>query len=238
LTRGRRRSRWHAYLLLARVSNLPTVWSNVLAGTVAATAAPTIADLGLLIQVAVAVSFFYVGGMFLNDAFDADIDARTRPERPLPSRDVTSREVFAGGAVLLALGMLTLPPNRTAMILGVVLAAAIVFYDFRHKGNAFAPLVMGACRGLVYAIAGAAAWEVTATVIAGGLVMMAYVVALTIVAKQAGAAARWLVPLLIAGISIVDAVFIAYVTSSAALASIAAMGLPLTLLFQRVVPGD
>jgi hypothetical protein len=68
--------------------------------------------------------------------------------------------------------------------------------------------------------------------------MTAYVVALTLVAKQAGPAARWLVPLLIAGISIVDAVFIALVTSSMPFALVAAAGFPLTLLFQRVVPGD
>jgi 4-hydroxybenzoate polyprenyltransferase len=238
LTRGRRRPRWRAYLLLARVSNLPTVWSNVLAGFLGALAMPAILNAGLLIQVAVAVSFFYVGGMFLNDAFDADVDARTRPERPLPARDVTRQEVFAGGAVLLAVGLLTLPADRTTRLLGVALAAAIVFYDLRHKGDAFAPLVMGACRGLVYAIAGAAAGELSTAVLIGGVVMTVYVVALTIVAKQAGPAARWLVPLLIAGISIVDAIFIALVTSSVPLALAAAAGFPLTLLFQRVVPGD
>jgi hypothetical protein len=31
-----RRPRWRSYLLLARVSNVPTVWSNVLAGMSAA----------------------------------------------------------------------------------------------------------------------------------------------------------------------------------------------------------
>ena len=39
-----RRSRPYAYLLLARFSNLPTVWTNVLAGTIASGAAFVKAD--------------------------------------------------------------------------------------------------------------------------------------------------------------------------------------------------
>ena len=34
---------------------------------------------------------FYIGGMYLNDAFDRDIDARERPERPIPSGHVGAR---------------------------------------------------------------------------------------------------------------------------------------------------
>jgi len=64
-------------------------------------------------------------------------------------------------------------------------------------------------------------------------------VALTVVAKRAGANARWLVPALIAGISLVDAVFILVVSPSRApLALVAAVGCPLTLFLQRWVPGD
>ena len=73
----------------------------------------------------------------------------------------------------------------------------------------------------------------------GGGVMLLYVAGLTLVAKRAGANARWLIPALIAGISIVDAVFILVVDPSAAwVAAIAALGCPLTLSLQRWVPGD
>src|SRR6185295_15322053 len=87
-----RRPRWHSYLLLARVSNLPTVWTNVLAGMVTRDAPP---DWPTFAQIAVAASLFYSGGMFLNDACDAEYDARSRPERPIPSGDVTRLEVSA-----------------------------------------------------------------------------------------------------------------------------------------------
>ena len=88
-----RRSRWRSYLLLARVSNLPTVWTNVLAGLVAAGHPP---DWLTLTRTAAAASLFYSGGMLLNDACDAVYDARMRPERPIPRGDVHRREVFAG----------------------------------------------------------------------------------------------------------------------------------------------
>src|SRR5260370_25481493 len=77
-------------LKLGRISNLPTVWTNVLAGTVLA---------GGVVQhwqtaiVLLAMSLLYVGGMYLNDYFDCAIDARERPQRPIPAGDVSAATV-------------------------------------------------------------------------------------------------------------------------------------------------
>lgn len=237
-----RRTRSRAYLLLARVSNLPTVWSNVAAGATGASVAlggPTPEGPWALARTAVAASLFYTGGMFLNDAFDARFDRAARPERPIPNGDVGRGEAFAVGGVLLLVGEALLWPNPAALLLGVVLASAVVVYDFSHKGNRFAPVVMGACRGLVYLVAGATAGAVSVAVLAGAVLMTMYVAGLTLVAKMAGANARWLVPLLIAGISLVDAAFILLVAPrEPAFAVLAAVGFPLTLSLQRWVPGD
>jgi hypothetical protein len=118
------------------------------------------------------------------------------------------------------------------------LAAAIVFYDYRHKGHSFAPVVMGLCRALVYCVAAAAASGVNAGVIIAGAVMLAYVTALTVVARTAGAHARWLVPLLIAGIALVDAAVVGVASGFGPLVVLAAAAFPLTLMLQRVIPGD
>jgi 4-hydroxybenzoate polyprenyltransferase len=80
------RPRWRAYLLLSRVSNLPTVWSNVLAGCVLV--AP-IVPWPVFYRIATGVSLLYTSGMFLNDAFDYESDALARPDRPLPAGDVS-----------------------------------------------------------------------------------------------------------------------------------------------------
>lgn len=233
--RRARRQRWRAYLLLSRISNAPTVWSNVLAGLVLSSIAW---EWSLFVRLAAAVSLFYTGGMFLNDAFDAPFDARVRPERPIPAGDVSRREVFLAGAGLLAAGELLLAPRADVLAWGAALAAAIVLYDWHHKGRGIAPVIMGSCRALVYCVAAASSGGIGEAVVIGALAMAAYVAGLTIVARLAGANARWLVPLLIAGISLVDAAFIAVVSGSASLAAAAALGFPLTLFLQRFVPGD
>ncbi len=93
-------------LILGRVSNLPTVWTNmlvglVLAGGVVGGAAADAKTLPLLL----ALSLFYVGGMYLNDAFDAALDALERPERPIPSGRVGRGTVFALGFAMLGGGL-------------------------------------------------------------------------------------------------------------------------------------
>lgn len=228
-----RRSKARAYLLLTRVSNLPTVWTNVLAAVVVA-GGPR----NSLVVTMAATSVFYMGGMVLNDAFDADVDARIRSDRPIPAGDVTRAEVFSLGTALLALGetvLLATPYPRPALAWGLGLAAAIVFYDYQHKGRSFGPVVMGLCRALVYCVAAAAAvGTVSSPVMRAAALMWAYIIALTWVAKNAGLGSA--VPWLLAGICLVDAAVLA-ASGEPSLAALAATGFVLTLALQRVVPG-
>lgn len=207
----------------------------MLAGIVASTA---IVRWPEYVWLAVAISLFYTAGMFLNDAFDEPFDRTQRPERPIPNGDVSRAEVFFLGALLLSAGELMLLGRGSAPLYGAALAVAIVLYDYSHKKNLIAPAIMGVCRGLVYCVAAAATGDVTRPAIVGATVVTAYVAGLTVVARLAGSNARWLIPVLIAGISIVDAVFIAIVTSSLVLSLAAASGFVLTLFLQRFVPGD
>lgn len=230
-----RRARARAYLLLARVSNLPTVWTNVAAGlTVAA------APLEGFWLPAIALSCFYTGGMFLNDAFDAVFDAAARPDRPIPAGDTSRGEAFAAGALLLAVGegvLLASPHPLPAALWGAALALAIVFYNYRHKGEAFGPAVMGLCRALVYAVAAAALARVSSAVLAAAAVMWAYVIALTWVAKLAGRRAGLLVPWLLAGISLVDAAIVFVAGGPNWVAGLCVAAFIATRALQRVVPG-
>ena len=109
-----RRSRPRAYLLLARVSNLPTIWTNVVAAYVVAGASRE-----SLAIASIAASLFYTGGMFLNDAFDAAFDAKARADRPIPNGDVSRGEVFGVAIAMLLAGELLLAflPNPTPAML-------------------------------------------------------------------------------------------------------------------------
>jgi hypothetical protein len=178
-------------LQLGRISNLPTVWTNVLAGALLAGGSLAEARLPLLM---LAMSLFYVGGMFLNDACDSAFDARHRPERPIPSGQVTARQVYAWGYGLLAAGLAGLAlasrgpdglPAWRALAAGAALAAAIVYYNAHHKGNPLSPLVMGLCR--VFVVLGAAysgATALPAAVWLAALALLCHLIGLTYIAKQ------------------------------------------------------
>lgn len=170
-------------LQLGRVSNLPTVWTNTLAGAVLAGAGGFGVQFAVLL---VAFSLFYIGGMFLNDAFDARFDAVQRPERPIPSGEIGARAVFAWGFALMALGIALLAWVGIAPALaGVTLATAITFYDWHHKKNVFGPVVMGLCRVLIYVGAGLGiTLALPAALWIGAALMLCYLIGLTYVAKQ------------------------------------------------------
>jgi 4-hydroxybenzoate polyprenyltransferase len=178
-------------LRLGRVSNLPTVWTNVAAGTILAGAA----GFGALPLLVVALSLFYIAGMFLNDAFDAEFDRRFRPERPIPAGEVSATTVLVSGLAMLVLGWLLLiggamqaaVPGAAhgAAIAGLLLALAILLYDWRHKANPLSPLVMGLCRVLAYFASGlAAAAALPPALLGGAAILLCYLIGLTYAAKQ------------------------------------------------------
>lgn len=178
-------------LRLSRISNLPTVWTNV--GVGALLAGGSLADPRLPLLM-LALSLFYTGGMFLNDAFDREFDAQHRPERPIPSGQVSARQVFSFGFGMLALGM--------AVVVGLVrasgglsawqapasaaaLGAAIVFYNAHHKNNPLSPLVMGLCRVLVVLTAAFSMVAVLpGAVVLAAAALLCHLIGLTYIAKQ------------------------------------------------------
>lgn len=177
-------------LRLGRVSNLPTVWTNTLAGVALAGASPW---QWATLPAALGLSLAYLGGMYLNDAFDRGIDARERPSRPIPSGAVDANTVFAlGFGLLLAAvaALLTAARGFDAAPGGVVLAGlalggAIIGYNWRHKGNPLSPLAMGACRLLAYVAAGLAATAaMPGPLLAAAGVSLCYLIGLTYVAKR------------------------------------------------------
>jgi 4-hydroxybenzoate polyprenyltransferase len=140
------------WLVLGRVSNLPTVWSNCLAAWLVGGGGSAL-RLGIA---ALGGSLLYTGGMFLNDAFDAEFDGKHRPERPVPSGAVKRRTVWiCGGALLIAGCAVQLPLGPVPAALALGLAAAIVIYDAVHKHTSAAPVLMGGCRYLLYLMAAA-----------------------------------------------------------------------------------
>jgi 4-hydroxybenzoate polyprenyltransferase len=225
-------------LKLGRVSNLPTVWTNVLAGVALSAIEPL---WRVVVPVSVAVSLLYVAGMFLNDAFDRRWDAQLRPERPIPAGEVSAREVFgaAFGMMAAALALLAAMTNTRSVVAGLVLTGLILLYDVSHKDNRFAPAVMGLCRVAGYGVAASAAGPTFAPpVVVGAGLLFLYLVALTVVARRETTNPRLprLVGRLIAGISLVDGVQL-LVAGHPWAALACALAFPLTIRLQKRVAG-
>lgn len=172
---------FQTFLKLGRVSNLPTVWTNAVAGAVLAgnPSLPTILVVGI------ALTLFYTGGMWLNDAYDADIDAQERKNRPIPMGEIAVGTVFAAGYGMLAAGIvLAFSFGVMAGLAGIALAVAVVLYDWLHKRTVLSPFIMGVTRFFCYILAALAVAQITGLVIFGALGLAAYIVGLTYAAKQ------------------------------------------------------
>lgn len=177
------RRRLHGHLSLARISNSPTVVSNVLAG---AALVGGLGEIRLVIVLIVAMVCFYTAGMYLNDVMDYAIDRRERPERPLPTGVVSRQAAMAVTLTLLIAGMALLAlAGQAAFLSGLVLVGLIVVYDAWHKTNPLSPLLMAGTRVLVYVTAFLAfATDPTPELILWSVVLLLYMVGLTFIAKR------------------------------------------------------
>lgn len=186
-------------LRLGRISTLPTVASNVLAAVALADGRPSALR---TVGVCLAMSMMYVAGMFLNDAFDREIDARDHPGRPIPSGEVKASAVFdagfallLGGIALTAIVALACGTGWPPILCAIALATLIIFYDADHEQNPRSPIVLALCRVGVYATAAfAVTRDVDPALVPGLVALLGYLVALSYVARQdsvAAAGKRW-----------------------------------------------
>lgn len=193
-------------LVLGRVSNLPTVWSNCLSGWLLAGGG----SLPRLLVLSAAASSLYVGGMYLNDAFDAAFDRQYRRERPIPSGAISESLVWQIGGALTVLGAVPLAcMGFVTAILTLLLVLAILVYDAIHKAVAFSPVIMAICRLLLLLTAASTAEAgVTGIAVWSALALTGWIVGLSYVAKREsarGPLAYWPLatlawPLVLAGI--------------------------------------
>jgi 4-hydroxybenzoate polyprenyltransferase len=177
-----------AWLVLARASNLPTVWSNCIAGCWLGGWAPC----GTVLLLCVAGSLFYAGGMFLNDFCDVGCDRQYKPDRPIIAGQVTRREVgLAAAAFMLAGLLLALAIRPNVLLWSAILVLVITAYDFLHKRISWAPVLMAACRFLLYLTAAAAgAFVLTLRALGFALALGLYVVGLSYLARGESQARR------------------------------------------------
>lgn len=139
-----------AHLETGRISNLPTVVSNVFIAWVLSGNDSTTN----LAWIFLAASFLYVGGCYLGDAKDVTFDTEHRPSRPIPSGVITRQSVWGIGSLFMLLGTAIFlyvgKDHSLSLITSVLLASVISGYALLHKRSLYIGLpLIGACRGLL-----------------------------------------------------------------------------------------
>lgn len=146
----RQRNFMQAFLQLIRLPNLFTAAADPLAGALAAAGL-----LGLSLNWSTALAaaavgiFLYAGGVVLNDYVDFKEDSQDRPDRPLPSGEVSPAEALAVSVCLFGIGaglaLIALPSGAKWTVLALIVS--ILLYNTWAKHVPVAgPIVMGACR--------------------------------------------------------------------------------------------
>jgi type IV secretory pathway VirB2 component (pilin) len=139
--------RYRTHLTLGRVSNLPTVWSNILCAWLLV-GGDSLSSLWLLL---LAGSALYTGGMYVNDYADVEFDRVHAPERPIPAGLIARHEVLLGACLLFAVGLVAaawVSPASLGCALALLLC--ILAYTYVHKRSNTGPWFMAACRALLY----------------------------------------------------------------------------------------
>lgn len=157
-------TKFSAILATGRISNLPTVWCNVLVAFLLVQMAPVLwsdypeftFSIPLLIASCIAASLLYVGGCFLGDAVDVEFDRKHKPERPIPSGILNRLTIYSLAIFLITIGVVlptaylcifTESLNLIALPASFLLTAAIVIYSLWHKRSPWIGLpFIGGCR--------------------------------------------------------------------------------------------
>jgi hypothetical protein len=139
-----------------------------------------------MVVVILSASAVYIGGMVLNDAFDADFDRQFRRERPIPSGAVSEQRVWQAGWSLMVAGVIGLAVQGWwTAVLSALLAGSVILYDAIHKRVTVSPVLMAACRFFLFlTVASVGERGVTGQALWAALALAAWIVGLSYIARR------------------------------------------------------
>jgi 4-hydroxybenzoate polyprenyltransferase len=146
----------------------------------------TIDSQTILGSAVIVASAVYIGGMVLNDAFDADFDRQFRRERPIPSGAVSEQRVWQAGWSLMVAGVIGLAVQGWwTAVLSALLAGSVILYDAIHKRVTVSPVLMAACRFFLFlTVASVGERGVTGQALWAALALAAWIVGLSYIARR------------------------------------------------------
>jgi 4-hydroxybenzoate polyprenyltransferase len=169
------------YLQLLRPANVVTALADVLAGFAVA----GLQNLSALPWLLCSTSCLYAGGVVLNDVFDRAVDARERPERPIPSGRVpVATAAWLGGGLLVGgVGFAALANVSAALVAAAIAAAVLVYDSWGKHQTVIGPVNMGTCRGLNLILGMAATPEVISASWSLAALPLTYIAGVTIISR-------------------------------------------------------
>ena len=150
---------WRGYLELMRPANIVTAWADILVGFAASGSGiiftklingeATFAILIPLAWLLLATTGLYGGGIVFNDVFDAELDAKERPNRAIPSGRVSRQNATLLGSILFVIGIIAaFQVSWLSGAIAIFITLSCLLYDSLAKHHPFfGPLNMGLCRG-------------------------------------------------------------------------------------------
>ncbi len=145
---------------LLRLSLAPTIVADIVVGVVVGAGGHWIEGPAPYLLLLASLGIFH-GAMAVNDWADRAEDARSRPDRVLPSGAVSPTAALVTGLVLMAGGVALAfgAGPRPGIWMGVVAVTALA-YDLAGRGPVLGPSLLGACRfGNLGAGLALAAWS-------------------------------------------------------------------------------
>lgn len=147
-----------AHLRLMRPANIVTAIADILAGFAVSGAALQLfspesgesSHLWIsLLWLILATIGLYGGGIVFNDVFDAELDKKERPERPIPSGRASILSASILAAILFIIGFVAAwQVSALSGIIALAVAVLAVLYNAWGKHQLiFGPVNMGLCRG-------------------------------------------------------------------------------------------
>ena len=185
------------WLQLMRLPTVFTALSNILCGYLITHSfrvgdLPQQTDLWLLLATSIGL---YLGGMVLNDVFDAKLDAVERPERPIPSGRISRNAAALFGGLLMTAGVVAASRvGLNSLLVAAMIVPCVLAYNGYLKSTVAAPLGMSACRFLNLMLGASAVdgslWHSKPLTVAAGLGI--YIVGVTLFARnEAGRSSRF-----------------------------------------------
>ncbi|MBN3963145.1 MAG: UbiA-like protein EboC [Nostoc sp. NMS8] len=142
-----------------RPANIVTAWADILVGFAASGSGVIFTKLingevsfAVLIPLGwllLATTGLYGGGIVFNDVFDAELDAKERPNRAIPSGRVSRQNATLLGSILFAIGIIAaFQVSQLSAAIAIFITLSCLLYNSLAKHHPFfGPLNMGLCRG-------------------------------------------------------------------------------------------